>query len=67
MDTLFKKVLVSGTITSALLANNPIKAELDSNNIKIADASSDVQTILNRLNELENEVTSLKKLLKKIK
>ena len=60
METVFKNILVSGTVTSALLVSNPLRAELDLNNIKIADASSDVQTILNRLNELESEVSSLK-------
>ena len=65
METVFKNILVSGTVTSVLLVSHPLRAELDPNNIKIADASSDVQTILNRLNELESEVSSLKKLLKK--
>ena len=65
METLFKNILVSGTVTSVLFVSHPLKAELDPNNIKIADASSDVKTILNRLNELESEVNSLKKLLKK--
>ena len=65
METVFKNILVSGTVTSALLVSHPLRAELDPNNTKIADASSDVQTILNRLNELESEVSSLKKLLKK--
>ena len=65
METVFKNILVSGTVTSVLLVSHPLRAELDPNNIKIADASSDVKTILNRLNELESEVNSLKKLLKK--
>ena len=49
-----KSVLIAGTIVSGLF---PL-------NVVIADTSSDFEKILRRLNQLENEVTSLKKQLK---
>ena len=49
-----KSVLIAGTIVSGLFPLNAV----------IADTSSDFEKILRRLNQLENEVTSLKKQLK---
>jgi len=54
MLTSLKSVLVAGTIVSGLYPLNAV----------IADTSTDVEKILRRLNQLENEVTSLKKQLK---
>ena len=51
MLTSLKSVLVAGTIFSGLYPLNAV----------IADTSTDVEKILRRLNQLENEVTSLKK------
>ena len=45
-----KSVLIAGTIVSGLFPLNAV----------IADTSSDFEKILRRLNQLENEVTSLK-------
>lgn len=49
-----KSALIAGTIVSGLFPLNAV----------IADTSTDVEKILRRLNQLENEVTSLKKQLK---
>ena len=49
-----KSALIAGTIISGLSPLNAV----------IADTSKDVEKILRRLNQLENEVTSLKKQLK---
>ena len=49
-----KSALIAGTIVSGLFPLNAV----------IADTSSDFEKILRRLNQLENEVTSLKKQLK---
>ena len=48
MLTSLKSVLVAGTIISGLYPLNAV----------IADTSTDVEKILRRLNQLENEVTS---------
>ena len=49
-----KSVLIVGTIAASLSPLNAVNA----------DSNSDVQKILRRLNQLENEVSSLKKQLK---
>jgi len=48
MFSSLKSVLIAGTIVSGLFPLNAV----------IADNSSDVEKILRRLNQLENEVTS---------
>ena len=52
MFSSLKSVLVAGTIFAGLSPLNAV----------VADNSSDVEKILRRLNQLEDEVTSLKKL-----
>ena len=54
MFSSLKSVLVAGTIVAGLSPLNAV----------VADNSSDVEKILRRLNQLEDEVTSLKKQLK---
>ena len=54
MFSSLKSVLVAGTIVVGLSPLNAV----------VADNSSDVEKILRRLNQLEDEVTSLKKQLK---
>ena len=54
MNSFFKFALSSSSLLSFLFVNN----------FAIADTSNDVQSILNRLNQLEDEITSLKKQLK---
>ena len=54
MFTSLKSVLIVGTIAASLSPLNAVNA----------DSNSDVQKILRRLNQLENEVSSLKKQLK---
>ena len=54
MLTSLKSLLIAGIILSGLFPLNAV----------IADTSKDVEKILRRLNQLENEVTSLKKQLK---
>ena len=54
MFSSLKSVLIGGTIAASLFPINALKA----------DSSSDVQKIIKRLNQLENEVSSLKKQLK---
>ena len=51
MFSSLKSVLVAGTIVAGLSLLNAV----------VADNSSDVEKILRRLNQLEDEVTSLKK------
>lgn len=54
MNSFFKFALSGSSLLSFLFVNN----------FAIADTSNDVQSILNRLNQLEDEITSLKKQLK---